>query len=156
MCLLFYHNTFMRVEDSTLYSPTQSVHCLCRGWKLTPHILRLGIWGQAEAVVEADSRIVPPQDVMSWLKYSSISCLHVLMVIPCLSGTFHWSGMDAVVSECFVCEITLSCGQEVNSMCDNIQAKRQGGVSVLWTEAGWAELGLGEVEEGGLGCCSVE
>ncbi len=55
----------------------------------------------------------------------------------------------------FVCEIRLSCGQEVNSMCDNSQAKRQDSVSVLWTEAGWAELGLGGVEEAGLGCRSV-
>lgn len=55
----------------------------------------------------------------------------------------------------FVCEIRLSCGQEVNSMCDNSQAKRQDSVSALWTEAGWAELGLGGVEEAGLGCPSV-
>lgn len=54
-----------------------------------------------------------------------------------------------------VCEITLSCGQEVNSMCDNSQAKIQDSVSVLWTEAGWAELGLGGVEEAGMGCRSV-
>ena len=54
----------------------------------------------------------------------------------------------------FVCEITLPCGQEVNSMCDNIQANRQGSVSMLWTKAGWAELGLGTVE-GGPGCGSV-
>lgn len=63
--------------------------------------------------------------------------------------------MEAVVSVVFVCEITLSCGQEVNSMCDRSQAKIQASVSVLWTEAGCAELGLGGVEEAGLGCCSV-
>lgn len=57
------------------------------------------------------------------------------------------------MSVVFVCEITLSCGQEVNSMCDNSQAKIQD--SVLWTEAGRAELGLGVVEEAGLGCRSV-
>lgn len=50
----------------------------------------------------------------------------------------------------------LSCGQEVNSMCDNSQAKIHNRVSVLWTEAAWAELGLGEVEDGELGYFSVE
>lgn len=63
--------------------------------------------------------------------------------------------MEGVVSVMSVCEITLSCGQEVNRMCDNSQAKIQDFVSVLWTEAGWAELGLGRVEEAGLGCRSV-
>lgn len=74
------------------------------------------------------------------------------MVIPCLSGAFHCSGMEAVVS---VCEITLSCGHEVNSMCDNSQAKIQDSVRMLWTEAGWAELGSGGGEEAGLGCLSA-
>lgn len=86
---------------------------------------------------------------------SSISFLHVLMVIPCLSGAFLCSGMEAVVSVVFVCEIMLSCGHEVNSMCDNSQAKIQDSVRMLWTEAGWAELGLGGGEEAGLGCLSV-
>lgn len=76
-------------------------------------------------------------------------------VIPCLSGTFHRSGVDAVVSSVFFCEITLSCGQEVNSMCDNSQTKIQDSVSALWTKAGWAELGLGGVEGAGLGYPSV-
>lgn len=49
----------------------------------------------------------------------------------------------------------LSCGQEVNSMCDNSQAKIHDSVSVLWTKAGWAELGLDGVEEVGLGGFSV-
>lgn len=31
LCLLFYHNSFMRFEDSALWSPTQSIHCLCCG-----------------------------------------------------------------------------------------------------------------------------
>lgn len=40
-------------------------------------------------------------------------------------------------------------------MCDNSQAKIQDNVSALWTKAGWAELGLGRVEEAGLGRPSV-
>lgn len=40
-------------------------------------------------------------------------------------------------------------------MCDNSQAKIQDSVSVLWTRAGWDELGLGGVEEAGLGRRSV-
>lgn len=39
-------------------------------------------------------------------------------------------------------------------MCDNSQVKIQDSVSVLWTKAGGAELGLGGVEEG-LGRRSV-
>lgn len=76
--------------------------------------------------MEADSRIVLPQDVLS-----PTSFLYVLTAIPCLSSTFHCSCVDAEVSAVSVCEIMLSCGQEVKSMCDSSQAKIQDSVSEL-------------------------
>lgn len=99
--------------------------------------------------MEANSRTVLPQDTLS-----SISSLLMLTVIPCLSGAFHCWTQWCLECLC-VCEITLSCGQEVNSMCDNSQVRIQDSVSVLWTKAGGAELGLGGVEEAGLGRRSV-
>lgn len=59
----------------------------------------------------------------------------------------HCSGVDEVLSNVSH-EVTLSFGQEVNNMCDKSHAKAQDSVTLLW--ASWAELGLGEVEEGKL------
>lgn len=150
MCLLLYHNTLMKCEDCTsefstarlqlvsglrAYSTRSETWVILAGW-CSP--LPLG-GGWRQAYPTPGHRPPPLFCVCYW--WSFIKCILLF-----------WCGRIGVFS---VREISLSCGQEKNNICDNSQANIQDSVSMPWVEAAQAELASGGVDEAGVGCCSV-